>query len=315
MSSDIVREAMLRVLTWRWRELAHRPVAAAASPVGAGAMLRLEPVATKLDLTRGRHLPRRRWDRVRRRRDLLQPVAIRVVPEHPRPVVRARRGRGPGDPGDLSRQSAVHLARSPRDDRRRELSLFIVFNLIGLGFSVATWWSPRRPRLDQSAGRQHLGQRHRPRPGALFRYWSYKKFVFEATPAVAQPAARLPVLTQRTNGAHRRRTSRSAEGSWPPGSRATTPGPRSGRCRGAAPFRRARTSGRPCAYDRGGCRAPRPVHTPRRPEDCLQASPPCGVQPLAGHHPVRRPVPPDLLTAQVLDDLTATEQILGQAPG
>jgi dolichol-phosphate mannosyltransferase len=26
MTSDIVREAMLRVLTWRWRELAHRPV-------------------------------------------------------------------------------------------------------------------------------------------------------------------------------------------------------------------------------------------------------------------------------------------------
>ncbi len=26
MTGDIVREAMLRVLTWRWRELAHRPV-------------------------------------------------------------------------------------------------------------------------------------------------------------------------------------------------------------------------------------------------------------------------------------------------
>jgi dolichol-phosphate mannosyltransferase len=26
MTSDIVREAMLRVLTWRWRELAHKPV-------------------------------------------------------------------------------------------------------------------------------------------------------------------------------------------------------------------------------------------------------------------------------------------------
>jgi hypothetical protein len=25
MTSDIVREAMLRVLTWRWRELAHHP--------------------------------------------------------------------------------------------------------------------------------------------------------------------------------------------------------------------------------------------------------------------------------------------------
>ncbi|MCW2849958.1 MAG: Dolichyl-phosphate beta-D-mannosyltransferase [Marmoricola sp.] len=33
MTSDIVREAMLRVLTWRWRELAHRPVAVPAEPV------------------------------------------------------------------------------------------------------------------------------------------------------------------------------------------------------------------------------------------------------------------------------------------
>jgi len=34
MTSDIVREAMLRVLTWRWRELAHRPVATPSQPRG-----------------------------------------------------------------------------------------------------------------------------------------------------------------------------------------------------------------------------------------------------------------------------------------
>ncbi len=32
MTGDIVREAMLRVLTWRWRELAHRPTAAPTEP-------------------------------------------------------------------------------------------------------------------------------------------------------------------------------------------------------------------------------------------------------------------------------------------
>ena len=34
MTGDIVREAMLRVLTWRWRELAHKPVAGAGQPSG-----------------------------------------------------------------------------------------------------------------------------------------------------------------------------------------------------------------------------------------------------------------------------------------
>jgi dolichol-phosphate mannosyltransferase len=34
MTSDIVREAMLRVLTWRWRELAHRPAVAAVRVSG-----------------------------------------------------------------------------------------------------------------------------------------------------------------------------------------------------------------------------------------------------------------------------------------
>jgi dolichol-phosphate mannosyltransferase len=32
MTSDIVREAMLRVLTWRWREIAHRPTTATSDP-------------------------------------------------------------------------------------------------------------------------------------------------------------------------------------------------------------------------------------------------------------------------------------------
>jgi dolichol-phosphate mannosyltransferase len=34
MTSDIVREAMVRVLTWRWRELAHRPVPTPSQPRG-----------------------------------------------------------------------------------------------------------------------------------------------------------------------------------------------------------------------------------------------------------------------------------------
>ncbi len=85
-------------------------------------------------------------------------------------------------------------------DRRREIGLFIIFNLIGLGLSVATLVVSHdvlalTSRLADNISANVVGLAL----GTLFRYWSYKKFVFAATPAVAQPAARLPVLTQRTN--------------------------------------------------------------------------------------------------------------------
>jgi putative flippase GtrA len=67
------------------------------------------------------------------------------------------------------------------DDRRREIGLFIVFNLIGLGLSVATLvvshdlmglTSPLADNISANVVGLALG--------TLFRYWSYKKFVFGA---------------------------------------------------------------------------------------------------------------------------------------
>jgi hypothetical protein len=83
-------------------------------------------------------------------------------------------------------------------DRRREIGLFIVFNLVGLGLSVATLvvshdllgltslWADN---ISANVGGLALG--------TLFRYWSYRRFVFGAAGPAEQPRAVLPVLAQR----------------------------------------------------------------------------------------------------------------------
>jgi putative flippase GtrA len=84
-------------------------------------------------------------------------------------------------------------------DRRREIGLFVVFNIIGLGLSVATLVISHdllglTSRLADNISANVIGLAL----GTLFRYWSYQKFVFTAPgPAVARPV--LPVLTQRTD--------------------------------------------------------------------------------------------------------------------
>jgi putative flippase GtrA len=85
-------------------------------------------------------------------------------------------------------------------DRRREIGLFVVFNMIGLGLSVATLvishdllglTSPLADNISANVVGLALG--------TLFRYWSYKRFVF--TPAPAPEAAPvLPALALRTDG-------------------------------------------------------------------------------------------------------------------
>jgi putative flippase GtrA len=85
----------------------------------------------------------------------------------------------------------------PDGDRRREIALFIVFNMIGLGLSVATLvishdllrlTSPLADNISANVVGLALG--------TLFRYWSYKRFVF----APAIPARiPLPVLAQRSD--------------------------------------------------------------------------------------------------------------------
>ncbi len=88
----------------------------------------------------------------------------------------------------------------PDGDRRREIALFIVFNMIGLGLSVATLvishdllrlTSPMADNISANVVGLALG--------TLFRYWSYKKFVFApATPAIATMIS-LPLLAQRSD--------------------------------------------------------------------------------------------------------------------
>ncbi len=86
------------------------------------------------------------------------------------------------------------------DDRRREIGLFVVFNLIGLGLSVATLvishdllglTSPLADNISANVVGLALG--------TLFRYWSYKRFVFTASPAPAVASSPLPVLAQRSD--------------------------------------------------------------------------------------------------------------------
>ncbi len=64
-------------------------------------------------------------------------------------------------------------------DRRREVALFIVFNLIGLGFSVVTLVISHdmlglTSRLADNISANVVGLAL----GTVFRYWSYKRFVF-----------------------------------------------------------------------------------------------------------------------------------------
>jgi putative flippase GtrA len=81
------------------------------------------------------------------------------------------------------------------DDRRREVSLFVVFNVIGLGFSVASLVVSHdllglTSRLADNISANVVGLAL----GTVFRYWSYSRFVFAPTtpPARADdPADRL----------------------------------------------------------------------------------------------------------------------------
>jgi putative flippase GtrA len=66
-------------------------------------------------------------------------------------------------------------------DRHREVALFIVFNLIGLGFSVVTLAISHdllglTSRLCDNISANVIGLAL----GTVFRYWSYRRFVFGA---------------------------------------------------------------------------------------------------------------------------------------
>ncbi len=86
----------------------------------------------------------------------------------------------------------------PSGDRRREIGLFVLFNMIGLGLSVATLVVSHdllglTSRLADNISANVVGLAL----GTLFRYWTYKRFVFGAPTPVAESGPGLPVLAQR----------------------------------------------------------------------------------------------------------------------
>ena len=76
-------------------------------------------------------------------------------------------------------------------DRRRELGLFVVFNMIGLSISVVTLVVSHdllglTSRLADNISANVIGLGL----GTLFRFWSYKRFVFVSQPPVEQHGRR-----------------------------------------------------------------------------------------------------------------------------
>jgi putative flippase GtrA len=84
--------------------------------------------------------------------------------------------------------------------RAREVSLFVVFNLLGMGFSVATLFVSHdllglTSRLSDNVSANVVGVVL----GTVFRYWAYKRFVFTAATtadvAASRDAVSLPLPT------------------------------------------------------------------------------------------------------------------------
>lgn len=93
---------------------------------------------------------------------------------------------------------AITWRHSSSPHRRREAALFVVFNLVGLGFSVATLFVSHDLLGLTSAAADNvsanvigLGL------GTLFRFWTYRRFVFGATDgAGARSAPVAPIWTR-----------------------------------------------------------------------------------------------------------------------
>jgi putative flippase GtrA len=77
------------------------------------------------------------------------------------------------------------------EDRRRELSLFFLFSLIGFGFSLVTLVISHdvlgyTSRLADNISANVIGLAL----GAVFRFWTYRRFVFHAAGAASDLTAR-----------------------------------------------------------------------------------------------------------------------------
>jgi putative flippase GtrA len=79
----------------------------------------------------------------------------------------------------------------PSQDRRRELALFFGFSVIGFGFSLVALLVSHdllgyTSRLADNVSANVIGLGL----GAVFRFWTYKRFVFRAVPASGPEASR-----------------------------------------------------------------------------------------------------------------------------
>lgn len=81
----------------------------------------------------------------------------------------------------------------PQGDQRREVVLFVIFNVIGFSFSIGTLWISHdlmglTSRLADNVSSNVVGMAL----GTLFRFWSYRRFVFaEQTAPGTVPATPL----------------------------------------------------------------------------------------------------------------------------
>ena len=89
------------------------------------------------------------------------------------------------------------------DQRRREITLFVLFNLIGLGISVAMLALTHdvlglTSRLADNLSANVVGLAL----GTAFRYWSYRRFVFTPPVDVPVPTPPGPVPVHLISGTH-----------------------------------------------------------------------------------------------------------------
>ncbi len=85
-----------------------------------------------------------------------------------------------------------------RGDRRREIGLFVAFNMVGLALSVVTLVISHdllglTSRVADNVSANVIGLAL----GTLFRYWSYRRFVFAAPASVTQRVAPVTPPDQR----------------------------------------------------------------------------------------------------------------------
>jgi len=151
MSADIVAEALTRVAVWRVRELwqEHREIPVFLAVGGAGYVT--DVLAFNLLL------------------GSMTPTIARLWAVVPAMVVTYLGNRY------LTWRGGSHNA------RRREVFLFVVFNAIGLGFSVACLWVSHdllglTSRLADNISANVVGLA----AGTLFRFVTYRRFVFAA---------------------------------------------------------------------------------------------------------------------------------------